>query len=188
MLPSEVTMDINRLTEKAQEAVLTAQQFAEQAGHPQIEPEHLVLTLVEQHEGVVPALLQKLDVEPAALAAATRAALERLPSATGCAAPAISVRLRGVLTAATGEAGRLSDEHVGTEHLFLALAAETGTAPAARLLSEHGLARDRPAGSCTPSARRPWTSTASTSRRTPRSSAVSSRSWSRAPARSRCSG
>ena len=136
-------MDINRLTEKAQEAVLTAQQFAEQAGHPQIEPEHLLLTLVEQHEGVVPALLQKLDVDPAALAAATRAALERLPSATGGAAPAVSARLRGVLTAATGEAGRLTDEYVSTEHLFLALAAETGTAPVARLLSEHGLARDR---------------------------------------------
>ena len=67
-------MNINRLTEKAQEAVVTAQQLAERSGHPRIEPEHLLLTLVEQHEGVVPALLHKLAVEPASLAAAARAA------------------------------------------------------------------------------------------------------------------
>ena len=58
-------MNINRLTEKAQEAVVAAQQLAERAGHPQIEPEHLLLTLIEQHEGVVPALLRKLAVDPA---------------------------------------------------------------------------------------------------------------------------
>ncbi len=136
-------MNINRLTEKAQEAVVTAQQLAERAGNPQIEPEHLLLNLVEQHEGVVPAVLQKLDVDPAALAGAARAALERLPAATGGALPAPSTRLRNVLAAAAGEAERLTDEYVSTEHLFLALAAETGTAPAARLLSEAGLTRDR---------------------------------------------
>ena len=136
-------MNINRLTEKAQEAVVAAQQLAERAGHPQLEPEHLLLTLVEQHEGVVPALLQKLDIDPAAVAAAARAALNRLPAATGGAPPAPSARLRGVLTAASGEAEGLTDEYVSTEHLFLALAAESGTAPAARLLSGHGLARDR---------------------------------------------
>ena len=136
-------MNINRLTEKAQEAVVTAQQVAERAGHPQVEPEHLLLTLIEQHEGVVPAVLQKLDVAPAALGTAARAALDRLPTATGGASPAPSNRLRGVLARATGEAERLSDEYVSTEHLFLALAAENGNAPAARLLSEAGLTRDR---------------------------------------------
>ena len=136
-------MNISRLTQKAQEAVVAAQQLAERAGHPEIEPEHLLLTLVEQHEGVVPAVLRKLDVAPAALAATARAALDRLPSATGGAPPAPGNRLRGVLTAAAGEAERLSDEYVSTEHLFLALAAENGNAAAARLLSEAGLTRDR---------------------------------------------
>ena len=136
-------MNINRLTEKAQEAVVTAQQVAERAGHPQVEPEHLLLTLIEQHEGVVPAVLQKLDVAPAALGTAARAALDRLPTATGGASPAPSDRLRGVLTRASGEAERLRDEYVSTEHLFLALAAENGNAPAARLLSEADLTRDR---------------------------------------------
>ena len=136
-------MNINRLTEKAQEAVVTAQQVAERAGHPQVGPEHLLMTLIEQHEGVVPAVLQKLDVAPAALGTAARAALDRLPTATGGASPAPSNRLRGVFTRASGEAERLRDEYVSTEHLFLALAAENGNAPAARLLSEAGLTRER---------------------------------------------
>ena len=136
-------MNINRLTEKAQEAVVTAQQLAERSGHPQIEPEHLLLTLVEQHEGVVPALLHKLAVEPASLAAAARAALDRLPSATGGAPPAPSPGLRKVLASASDEAERLTDEYISTEHLFLALAAEPGTAPATRLLADAGLTRHR---------------------------------------------
>ena len=135
-------MNINRLTEKAHEAVVAAQQLAERAGHPQMEPEHLLLTLVEQQEGVVPALLRKLDVDPVSLAAGARAVLERLPSATGGAPPAPSARLRAVLTAAGSEAERLTDEFISTEHLFLALATEPGTAPAARLLSERGLDKD----------------------------------------------
>ncbi len=136
-------MNISRLTQKAQEAVVAAQQIAERTGHPEIEPEHLLLTLVEQSEGVVPALLHKVEVDPASLAAGTRAALDRLPSATGGASPAPSSRLRDVLAAAAGEAERLTDEYISTEHLFLALAAETGNAPASRLLSEAGLTRTR---------------------------------------------
>ena len=136
-------MNISRLTQKAQEAVVAAQQLAERAGHPEIEPEHLLLTLVEQNEGVVPALLHKLDVDPASLAAATRAALDRLPSATGGASPTPSSGLRDALATAADEAERLTDEYISTEHLFLALAAETGNAPASRLLSEAGLTRTR---------------------------------------------
>lgn len=88
-------MNVNRLTEKAQEAVAAARQLAEEAGNPQLEPEHLLLTLVEQHEGVVPAVLQKLDVDPAALAGAARAVLRRLPSAAGGDPPAPSARQIG---------------------------------------------------------------------------------------------
>lgn len=60
----------SRLTEKAQEAVAGAQQLAASAGHPAINPEHLLVTLVEQQDGVVPALLRALDVDVTALAAA----------------------------------------------------------------------------------------------------------------------
>ena len=59
-------MNLNKFTEKAQEAVVGAQQLAESLNHPQIEPEHLLVTLVEQDNGVVPALLRKLQLDPAA--------------------------------------------------------------------------------------------------------------------------
>ena len=133
----------SRLTEKAQEAVAGAQQMAERAGHPRIDPEHLLVTLVEQQDGVVPALLRTLDADVAALAAVVRDELDRLPSVAGGAPPAPSPRLRDVLAAAAGEAERLTDEYVSTEHLFVALASETGPAPGARLLAGRGISRDR---------------------------------------------
>ena len=61
-------MDINRYTEKAQEAIVAAQQLAEQMNHPQIEPEHVLATLVAQHDGIVPDVLRKMGVDPASVA------------------------------------------------------------------------------------------------------------------------
>jgi ATP-dependent Clp protease ATP-binding subunit ClpB len=136
-------MNLNKLTEKAQEAVLGAQQLAERLNHPQLEPEHLLATLVEQREGVVPALLRKIAVDPAALAQAVRADLGKLPQAYGGAQPAFSPRFRAVTDAAFGEAERLEDDFVSTEHLLLGIVAEPGRAPAARLLQAHGITRDR---------------------------------------------
>ena len=136
-------MNINRLTEKAQEAVVGAQQLADRAEHPEIEPEHLLSALVEQREGIVPALVRTLEVDPADLAAAIRVELARLPSASGAAPPAPAPRLRRVLSAASDEAERLQDDYVSTEHLFAAVLTEGGPAPAARLLADRGLTRDR---------------------------------------------
>ena len=136
-------MNSSRLTEKAQEAVVGAQQLADRTGHPELEPEHLLSALVEQQDGVVPALLRTLDIDPPALATAVRAEFARLPSAVGGAPPAPSARLRGVLTRAGDEAERLKDEYISTEHLFAALVTEDGSAPAARLLADRGLTRDR---------------------------------------------
>ena len=58
-------MNINKYTEKAQEAIIAAQQFADREGHPEVTPEHLLLTLVEQQGGIVPEILRKLNVDPA---------------------------------------------------------------------------------------------------------------------------
>ncbi|MCY4025708.1 MAG: ATP-dependent chaperone ClpB [Acidobacteria bacterium] len=135
-------MNIDRLTEKAQAAVVGAQQLADRAGHPEIEPEHLLAALVEQHDGVVPVLVRTLDIDTAALAAAVRGELARLPSAVGGASPAPSARLRGVLVAAGDEAERLKDDYISTEHLLSAVLTEGGSAPAARLLAERGMTRD----------------------------------------------
>jgi ATP-dependent Clp protease ATP-binding subunit ClpB len=135
-------MNINKYTEKAQEAIVGAQQLADRAGHPEILPEHLLVTLVEQREGIVPEIVRKMNADPAAIAAAARDELNKLPRAQGGSQPGLSARLRQVTAAAEAEAERLKDEYVSTEHLFLAIAAEGGRSPAARLLQQRGIAKD----------------------------------------------
>jgi ATP-dependent Clp protease ATP-binding subunit ClpB len=136
-------MTLNTFTEKAQEAVLGAQQRAEQASHPQLEPEHLLAALVGQSDGIAPEVVRKLGIDPRDLVSAIDAALSRQPQAHGGAAPGASPRLRAVLAAAQSEATRMKDEYVSTEHLLLAIAGETGRAESARLLQSRGITRDR---------------------------------------------
>jgi ATP-dependent Clp protease ATP-binding subunit ClpB len=132
-------MNLNHFTEKAQEAVLAAQQLAESLGNPLLDPEHLLVTLAEQKDGVVPALLRKGAIDPAAIAGAARAEVARFPKTQGGAPPMLSPRIRAVVDAARAEAARLKDDFVSTEHLLLAIASEPGRAAAARLLAQHGL-------------------------------------------------
>ncbi len=136
-------MNINKYTEKAREAVAGAIEIARRDNHPQVEPEHLLLALAEQREGIVPELLRKAAIDPAAIATAARDLLKRLPSAYGGSEPGLSPRLRTVTDQAQAEADRLKDEYVSTEHLFIAIADETGRSPAAQLLKQHGITRDR---------------------------------------------
>jgi ATP-dependent Clp protease ATP-binding subunit ClpB len=135
-------MNINKYTEKAQEAVIAAQQMADREGHPEIQPEHLLLTLVEQKDGIVPTIIRKMNADPVAIASAIRAELNRLPRAHGGSQPSLSARLRQVTAAAEAEAERLKDEYVSTEHLFIAIAAEGGKSPATRLLQAQGVNKD----------------------------------------------
>ena len=135
-------MNINKYTEKAQEAILAAQQLADREGHPEITPEHLLLTLVDQQGGIVPEILRKMNADPAAIGAAVRAEVGRIPSARGGSQPGLSARLRDVTNAAESEAERLKDEYVSTEHLFSAIAGEGGRSPAARILQQRGVTKD----------------------------------------------
>jgi len=136
-------MNIQKYTEKAQEALVGAQQLAERGGHPQIEPEHLLYTLLTQDGGIVPSLAAKMGKDAAALARDVQGLLSKLPSAHGGAQPGLSPRLRAVTTAAEQEAERLKDDYVSTEHLLVAIASETGrSVPAAKLLQQHGMTRD----------------------------------------------
>jgi ATP-dependent Clp protease ATP-binding subunit ClpB len=136
-------MNLKRYTEKAQEAVLAAQQLAERAHHPQIDPEHLLATLVEQQDGVVPSVLRRLGVDPAVITEEARGLLDRQPQAHGGAEAGLSPRLRAVASVAESEAERLKDEYVSTEHLLLALTVEGDGAASAQLLSRHGVTTDR---------------------------------------------
>jgi ATP-dependent Clp protease ATP-binding subunit ClpB len=136
-------MNLNKYTEKAQEAVMGAQQLAEQSSHAQIEPEHLLVSLIEQREGIVPELLRKLAVDPALLAKDARNLLAQMPQSYGGSQPGVSPRLKLVTDMAQAEADRLKDEFVSTEHLFVAIAGETGRSPSAKLLGQRGITRDK---------------------------------------------
>src|SRR4051812_1516367 len=100
-------MNINKYTEKAQEAVLAAQQLAEHSSHPLVEPEHLLVGLVEQREGIVPEVLRKMSVDPADIGRAARELVGRIPQAYGGSQPGISPRLKIVTDLAEAEAARL---------------------------------------------------------------------------------
>ena len=135
-------MNLNKYTEKAQEAVLGSQQLAERGGHPEITPEHLLVVLLEQKDGIVPAVLGKMGIDAGSAVPAVRQLLDKLPRARGGAAPALSARLRDVTAAAEERASQLKDEFTSTEHLLLALAAEAGRAPSAEVLRRLGVTPD----------------------------------------------
>jgi ATP-dependent Clp protease ATP-binding subunit ClpB len=135
-------MNINKYTEKAQEAIVAAQQLADREGHPEITPEHVLLTLLEQQGGIVPEILRKMNIDPAGIAAAVRTEIGRNPTAHGGSQPAMSARFRQVTNAAEDQAKQMGDEYVSTEHLLLAIAGEGGRAPGARILSQRGATKD----------------------------------------------
>src|SRR5262245_31275702 len=135
-------MNINKYTEKAREAVAGAIELAQKHNNPQLEPEHLLVTLAEQRDGIVPELLRKAGLDPATIAREARELVAKLPSAYGGAQPGLSPRMKLVTDQAQAEADRLKDEYVSTEHLFIAIADEGGRSPAAQLLKRHGITRD----------------------------------------------
>ncbi|MGE3178846.1 MAG: ATP-dependent Clp protease ATP-binding subunit, partial [Vicinamibacterales bacterium] len=136
-------MNINKYTEKAREAVATAIELAQQANNPQLEPEHLLVALLEQREGIVPELVRKMEADPAQVARGAREALKKLSQAFGGAQPGMSPRLKLVTDQAQAEADRLKDDFVSTEHLLIGIADETGRSAGAQLLKQHGITRDR---------------------------------------------
>src|SRR5262245_57436958 len=136
-------MNINKYTEKAREAVAAAIELARQHNNPQLEPEHLLLALVEQRDGIIPELLRKMNVDPAQISRGAQELVAKLPSAYGGSEPSLSPRSNLVTQSAEAEASRMKDDYVSTEHLFIAIADEAGRrSPAAQLLKEHGVTRD----------------------------------------------
>ncbi len=136
-------MNINKYTEKAQEALLGAQRLAEERNHGQVDAEHLLLALVQQEEGVVPRLLEKLGVAPRQVQSRLEAALERMPKIYGGTQLTMSPRLRRIIQQAFDEANRLTDEYVSTEHLFLAIVDDREPGPAREVLNAYGITRER---------------------------------------------
>ena len=140
-------MDINKLTVKTQEAIQAAQSKATRLGYVEVDGEHLLAALLEQPEGLVPRVLQKLEVEPEAFSRALKKELEKRPSASGGGMEAgkiyVSQRFNRLLVKAEEEARYLKDEYVSVEHLLLALVEEGSATAAGRLFREFGIDRDR---------------------------------------------
>jgi ATP-dependent Clp protease ATP-binding subunit ClpB len=130
-----------KLTVKAQEALQAAQELGSRNGQQQVEPLHLLWALVAQGDGVVPPLLEKLGVSPTALASEAEKLIERLPKVSGAGQQYLSNTSNQVLERAFDEAQRLKDEYVSTEHILLAIAAESKDA-AGQLLVKKGATRD----------------------------------------------
>jgi len=132
-------MNFDRLTLKAQEATKRALQIAREEGHPEVTTEHLALSLLEQEEGVVPALLEKAGVPVPLAAREIHAELQRLPHVSGDGhEPRFSPALSKIYDGAEKAAAGFKDEYVAGEHLFLAIVRE-GKSKAARLLAGKGV-------------------------------------------------
>jgi ATP-dependent Clp protease ATP-binding subunit ClpB len=131
-------VEVDQLTTKARQALSSAIQDAGVSGHPQVESAHLLKALLAQPDGTAVPLLEAVGAVPADVTASTRDLLARLPMASGStvAEPSLSRGLRSVLNTAEGEAKRLSDEYISTEHLLVGIAG--GTDEAAKLLIRHG--------------------------------------------------
>ena len=135
-------MRLDRFTLKAQEAVQAAQSLALERHHQEIAPEHLLHSLLEQREGVVIPVLQRLGADASALRARLDEELEKVPEVYGAAGQAYaSAALQSVLTSAWEEARQLKDEYVSTEHLLVAIS-DDADSPAGRLLRESGATRE----------------------------------------------
>jgi len=135
-----MAMRFDRLTEKAQGAVLAAQEASRRLQHQQVDVEHLLVALLEQSDGVVPKLVTRLGADPRVLLTRLNADLERRPRISGPAGEGLFVtaRLQRVLQGAQEEAERLTDEFISTEHLLLAAVRDQGD-PAAKTLRDAGL-------------------------------------------------
>jgi ATP-dependent Clp protease ATP-binding subunit ClpB len=140
-------MDINKLTQKSQEALQSAQTKALRFGHQEVDVEHLLLALLEQPEGLIPRLLTRMDVPSSQLVTEVERELSRRPSISGGGAEAgkvyITQRLQRLFVTAEDEAKRLKDEYVSVEHLLLAILDEGSGTAAGRILAQLGVTRDR---------------------------------------------
>jgi ATP-dependent Clp protease ATP-binding subunit ClpC len=140
-------MRFDRFTERAQEAAARSYEILQRYSHTQVDTEHLLLALLEQTDGVVHQLLERMGVDTHVMRSRLDEVLRMSPKSSiygagGTGQVFITPRLKRVIDLANEEASRLKDDYISTEHIFLAIATERNTA-AARILSEAGVTKDR---------------------------------------------
>ena len=138
-------MDLNRFTEKSQEALRNAQALATRRNHQSVDVEHLLAALCEETDGLTAALLSGSGIAPSAVRERVEQELNRIPQVSGPGAGTqqvyITQRLSRMLTQAEDAAKELKDEYVSVEHLLLAMLDDSGSV--GRLLKSLGMTRER---------------------------------------------
>ncbi len=134
-------MRFDQFTFKAQEVIQAAQRAAEEMQHQAVDVEHLLLALVEQTEGILVPLLQKVGASPKQIGASLRGELGKLPKVYGPTQAYITPRLNEVFKRAQEEAGRLKDEYISVEHLLLGIL-DDSSAVATQVLRSNGVTKD----------------------------------------------
>jgi ATP-dependent Clp protease ATP-binding subunit ClpB len=136
-------MQIEKFTLKGQEALQEAKAIAERKNHQQIDVEHLLLALLEQKEGIVIPILQKLGANIDLIVSQLEGELNRIPKVTGGGVGQVylSSRVNEIFDAAWKEAERLTDEYLSTEHLLIAIADEK-RGPSSQILQRNGVTKD----------------------------------------------
>jgi ATP-dependent Clp protease ATP-binding subunit ClpB len=136
-------MDLNKFTERAQAAVVAAQELARSHNHSQIEPEHLLLALISQEGGIAPQILLKLEANPTLVKQRLEEELARMPQVSGATAQVyVSSRLQQAFNVAAEEASRLRDEYISTEHLLIGICDDRVKGPAYQILKELGVTKE----------------------------------------------
>src|SRR5213596_1245624 len=140
-----VGMDINRFTQKAQEAISSAQTKAARYSHQQVDVEHLLASLLEQEGGLATSIFNKAEINTDGLKRRVEQELEHMPKVSGSAgAPDqiyITARLNRLLAQSEDEAKQLKDEYISIEHLLLAMTGDGGAT--GRVFKEFGVTRER---------------------------------------------
>ncbi len=140
-------MDINKMTQKAQAAILAARTIATKNANPEVDVEHLLLALLEQENGLAPAILEKAGIASDIVRNHLAKEVDKLPKVSGGSVSLeqmyITQRLNKVFVVAEDEAKRLKDEYISVEHFLLAIVKEGKRHPASKLLHEMGLNEDR---------------------------------------------
>ncbi len=134
-------MKWDKYTVLSQEAFQQAQQKAEELGHQEIRPEHLLFAFLEQEENIVNSILAKIGISSAKIFEELKGVLAKMPKVEGGGEVYLSPPLRQIMNAAQKEAHKLKDDYISTEHLFLALLKE-GTSDAGRILKANGVTED----------------------------------------------
>src|SRR5690606_17168162 len=139
-------MRFDRFTERAQDAAARAYEILQRYGHNQVDTEHILLALLEQTDGVIPQILERMNVDVSIIRSRLDDVLRGSPKAAiyggGTGQVFITPRVKRIIDLANEEANNLRDEYISTEHIFLAIQKESNTA-VARILADHNISRDR---------------------------------------------